>query len=96
MKFVDKDTRVLVQGITGTQGRFHTKLMWDYGTKIVAGVTPGRGGGNIDGVPVYDAIVEAQEEHEVDASIIFVPARFTLDACLEAIEAGLDPVTPSS
>ena len=92
IKLVDKDTRVLVQGITGNQGRFHAKLMAEYGTKIVAGVTPGRGGGNVDGVPVYDAIVEAQEEHEVDASIIFVPARFTLDACLEAIEAGLDPV----
>jgi succinyl-CoA synthetase alpha subunit len=92
MKLVDKDTRVLVQGITGTQGRFHTKLMVEYGTKIVAGVTPGRGGGNVDGVPVYDTIVEAQEEHEFDASIIFVPARFTLDACLEAIEAELNPV----
>jgi succinyl-CoA synthetase alpha subunit len=92
IKLVNKDTRVLVQGITGNQGRFHAKLMAEYGTKIVAGVTPGRGGGNVDGVPVYDTIVEAQEEHEVDASIIFVPARFTLDACLEAIEAGLDPV----
>ena len=92
IKLVDKDTRVLVQGITGNQGRFHAKLMADYGTKIVAGVTPGKGGGDVDGVPVYDAIAEAQEKHEVDASIIFVPARFTLDACLEAIEAGLDPV----
>ena len=92
MKFINGDTRALVQGITGSQGRFHTKLMLDYGTKIVAGVTPGRGGGEAEGVSVYDTIVEAQESHEIDASIIFVPARFVLDAILEAIDARLDPV----
>lgn len=91
-RFVEKGTRVLVQGITGTQGRFHTKLMLDYGTEIVAGVTPGRGGGEAEGVPVYDTVVEAQQEHRVDASIIFVPAPFALDAVLEAVEARLDPV----
>lgn len=92
VKFVDGTTRVLVQGITGTQGRFHTRLMVEYGTNIVAGVTPGRGGGEMEGIPVYDNVVEAQGEHDVDASIIFVPARYALDAALEAIEAGLDPV----
>jgi succinyl-CoA synthetase alpha subunit len=91
-KFIDKSTRVLVQGITGEQGKFHTKLMRDYGTKIVAGVTPGRGGQYQDSVPIYDTIREAQEEHEIDASIIFVPAPFALDASLEAIETKLDPV----
>ena len=91
-RFVEKGTRVLVQGITGTQGRFHTKLMLDYGTEVVAGVTPGRGGGEVEGVPVYDTVVEAQQEHRVDASIIFVPAPFALDAVLEAVEARLDPV----
>jgi succinyl-CoA synthetase alpha subunit len=66
--------------------------MKDYGTKIVAGVTPGRGGKKVEGVPVYDTIMEAKEEHEIDASIIFVPAEFTLEASLEAIEANLSPV----
>ena len=91
-RFIDKDTRVLVQGITGEQGSFHTRLMIEYGTEIVAGVTPGRGGQRVEEVPVYDTIREAQESHMVDASIIFVPAPFVLDAALEAIEAELDPV----
>ena len=85
-------TRVLVQGITGTQGRFHTRLMLDYGTRIVAGVAPGRGDQEVEGVPVYDTIAEAMEVHTPDASIVFVPAPFALDASLEAVEAGLDPV----
>jgi succinyl-CoA synthetase alpha subunit len=91
-RFIDKDTRVLVQGITGEQGSFHTCLMKEYGTEIVAGVTPGRGGQQVEGVPVYDTIREAQENHLIDASIIFVPAPFVLDAALEVIEAELDPV----
>lgn len=91
-RFIDKDTRVVVQGITGGQGEFHTRLMKEYGTKIVAGVTPGRGGQEVEGISVYDTIREAQQEGEIDASIIFVPARFSLDAALEAIEAELDPV----
>jgi len=91
-RFIDSDTRVVVQGITGGQGEFHTRLMKEYGTKIVAGVTPGRGGQEVEGTPVYDTIREAQQEGEIDASIIFVPARFSLDAALEAIEAELDPV----
>jgi len=91
-RFIDRDTRVVVQGITGGQGEFHTRLMKEYGTRIVAGVTPGRGGMEVEGIPVYDTIREAQQEGEIDASIIFVPARFSLDAALEAIEAELDPV----
>ena len=91
-RFIDKDTRVVVQGITGEQGEFHTKLMKEYGTKIVAGVTPGRGGQEVEGIPVYDTIREAKQSGEIDSSIIFVPAPFSLDAALEAVEAELDPV----
>jgi succinyl-CoA synthetase alpha subunit len=91
-RFIDKETRVVVQGITGDQGEFHTKLMKEYGTKIVAGVTPGRGGQEVEGIPVFDTIREAQQVEEIDASIIFVPAPFSLDAALEAVEAELDPV----
>ncbi len=83
---IDKDTRVIVQGITGRQGRFHTKLMLEYGTRIVAGVTPGKGGEVIHGVPVFNTIEEALEKEDAEASIIFVPAQFALDAALEAIE----------
>ena len=90
--FIDKNTRAIVQGITGTQGRFHTFLMLDYGTKIVAGVTPGRGGMEVHNVPVYDTIVEALSEHEAEASIIFVPAPFALDATLEALEGGIKTI----
>ncbi|MBW1857489.1 MAG: succinate--CoA ligase subunit alpha [Deltaproteobacteria bacterium] len=93
IKLIDRSTRVLVQGITGSQGSFHTELMQEYGTIIAAGVTPGKGGENINSIPVYDTITEAQINHQLDASIIFVPAKFTLDAALEAIEAGLNPVT---
>ncbi|MDP7207902.1 MAG: succinate--CoA ligase subunit alpha, partial [Candidatus Bathyarchaeota archaeon] len=71
---------------------FHTRLMLDYGSRIVAGVTPGRGGIEVEGVPVFDSIAEAQLHVEVDASILFVPARFVLDPALEAVEAGIDPV----
>lgn len=92
ISFIDKDTRIVVQGITGSQGKFHTKLMKEYGTKIVAGVTPGRGGQEIEKTPVYNTILEAKENHEIDASIIFVPAPFALDAAFEALEAELDPV----
>jgi succinyl-CoA synthetase alpha subunit len=83
---IDRNTRVLVQGITGTQGSFHTKLMLEYGTRIVAGTSPGKGGTEIHGVPIYDTFEEAQKEHSADASIIFVPAPFAADAALEALE----------
>ncbi len=86
---IDRDTRVIVQGITGKEGSFHTKLMLDYGTKIVAGVTPGKGGREVHGVPVYDTVEEAVKKHGADASIVFVPARFAPDAVYEAIDAGL-------
>jgi len=87
--FVDTRTRAIVQGITGTQGSFHTELMLGYGTQIVAGVTPGKGGKWVHNVPVYDTVEEALKEHEADASVIFVPAPFAADAAFEAIESGL-------
>jgi len=89
---VGKETKAIVQGITGTQGSFHTKLMLEYGTKIVAGTTPGKGGTTIHGVPVYDTVEEALEKHEANASIIFVPAPFAADAAMEALENGIKTV----
>jgi succinyl-CoA synthetase alpha subunit len=83
---VGKDTRAIVWGITGTQGSFHTRLMLEYGTRIVAGVTPGKGGTRVEDVPVYDSGEEAQEKHHANAAIIFVPAPFAADAALEAME----------
>jgi succinyl-CoA synthetase alpha subunit len=87
---IDKNTKVVVQGITGGQGKFHTRAMKDYGTNIVAGTTPGKGGSVVDDIPVYDNIEEVKEE--INASIIFVPAPFAKDAALEAIDFGLNPV----
>jgi succinyl-CoA synthetase alpha subunit len=92
VRFIDRNTRVIVQGLTGAQGQFHARLMKEYGTRVVAGSVPGRGGQVLEGIPVYDTIAEAREEHEIDASIVFVPAPNALDAALEAVEAGLDPV----
>lgn len=86
---VHEGTRVLVQGITGSEGAFHTRHMVAYGTKVVAGVTPGKGGQSLDGIPVYDSVSEALREHEIDASILFVPAAFACDAMLEAADAGI-------
>ena len=86
---VDEDTRVIVQGITGTVGSFQTKVMLDYGTKVVAGVTPGKGGQEIHGVPVYDLVEEAVGENDGDAAISFVPGPFAADAAIEAVEARL-------
>jgi len=88
----DKETRAIVQGITGSQGTFHTQLMLDYGTKIVAGVTPGRGGTEANGIPVFDTVKDAASQFKANASIIFVPAPFAKDAVLEAIDANLNPV----
>ena len=87
---IDSSTRVVVQGITGGQGRFHAKNMMEYGTNIVAGVTPGKGGMDVEGIPVFDTVAEAQGDPT--ASIIFVPAPFAKDAALEAISCGLNPV----
>ncbi len=87
---LDSGARVLVQGITGREGSFHTKLMLEYGTKIVAGVTPGKGGSSVHGVPVYDSVAEAMSEHpDINTSIVFVPAPFAPDAVYEAIDAGI-------
>ncbi|MFQ6050767.1 MAG: succinate--CoA ligase subunit alpha [Candidatus Hydrothermarchaeota archaeon] len=86
----DKSTKVLVQGITGREGSFHTERMIAYGTNVVAGVTPGKGGGEIHGVPVYNSVEEAVIETGANASLIFVPAKFATDAIFESIYAGLD------
>lgn len=89
---VDERTKVLVQGITGNQGSFHTRQMLDYGTRVVAGVSPGKGGEVIHGVPVYDTVQAAVDSHGANASVIFVPAPFARDAAFEAIDAGLETV----
>ncbi len=86
---VNKDTRLVVQGMTGREGLFHTQQMLAYGTKVVAGVTPGKGGEWVEGVPVFDTVKAAAESTGANASIIFVPARFAPDAMYEAADAGL-------
>ncbi|MQL52398.1 succinate--CoA ligase subunit alpha [Desulfofundulus thermobenzoicus] len=86
---VNEDTRVLVQGITGNQGKFHTRQMLLYGTKIVGGTSPGKGGQAVEGVPVFDTVRAACQATRVDASVIFIPAPFCKDAAYEAIEAGI-------
>ena len=86
---VDRDTRVIIQGITGTVGSFQAKVMLDYGTNIVAGVTPGKGGDRVYGVPVYDFMEEAVYEHGGDVVLSFVPGQFSADAAIESIQAGL-------
>jgi succinyl-CoA synthetase alpha subunit len=86
---INKDTRVLVQGITGREGTFHTQKMLEYGTKVVAGMTPGKGGTRHEGVPVFDTVAEAVEKTKADTSIIFVPAPFAADAIIEAADAGV-------
>jgi len=84
---IDSETKVLVQGITGSVGSFQTKIMKDYGTKVVAGVTPGKGGKEVHGIPVYDFVEDAVQEHEIDATICFVPGPFTKGAAIEAMQA---------
>lgn len=87
--YINKQTRVLVQGITGKQGSFHSGQMLEYGTKIVGGVSPGKGGQSVEGVPVFDTVFEAMEKQPADASILFIPAPFARDAALEALDAGI-------
>ncbi len=87
--FVDRKTRLIVQGITGRDGSFHTKQMLDYGTKVVGGVTPGKGGTNAHGVPVFDTMAEAVAKTRANASVIYVPPQFAVDAIYEAAEAGI-------
>jgi succinyl-CoA synthetase alpha subunit len=89
---IGKNTTAIVQGITGSQGSYHTKLMLEYGTKIVAGVTPGKGGTEVHGIPVFDTVEEATSRFNANASIIFVPAPSAKDAVLENIAAGFNPV----
>jgi succinyl-CoA synthetase alpha subunit len=86
---IDEKTNVLVQGITGGEGEFHTRRMIAYGTKIVAGVTPGKGGQSLDGIPIYDSVEQATSRGQADASVIFVPARFAPDAIIEAADSGI-------
>ncbi|MES1039125.1 succinate--CoA ligase subunit alpha [Peribacillus simplex] len=90
--YINKDTKVIVQGITGATALFHTKQMLEYGTKIVGGVTPGKGGTEVEGVPVFNTVFEAVTETGANASVIYVPAPFAADAILEAVDAELDLV----
>jgi len=87
--FVDRSTRVVVQGLTGSQGRFHGLRNRAYGTQVVAGVTPGKGGQDVDGIPVFDTVAEAVAETAADTSLILVPARMAAGAVVEAAEAGI-------
>ena len=87
--YLNDDTKVIVQGITGNQGSFHTGQMLEYGTKVVAGVSPGKGGQKVEDVPVYNTVLSAVKENPADATILFTPAPFAKDAALEAMEAGI-------
>jgi len=89
---VNNDTRLIVQGLTGREGRFHAEQMIAYGTNIVAGVTPGKGGQEVLGAPIFNSVAEAKAATKANASIIYVPARFAADAILEATEAGIELV----
>lgn len=86
---VDENTKVVVQGITGNEGLFHTKQMVEYGTKIVAGVTPGKGGQKVEGIPVFNSVMEAVNKTGANTSAIFVPPAFAADAILEAADSGV-------
>ncbi|MDP6529313.1 MAG: succinate--CoA ligase subunit alpha [Gemmatimonadota bacterium] len=86
---VGTDTKLLVQGITGRDGSFHTRKMVEYGTRVVAGVTPGKGGKNMDEVPVFDSVKEAVKETGANTSVVYVPAKFASGAVIEAVEAGV-------
>ncbi|MGH2651835.1 MAG: succinate--CoA ligase subunit alpha [Actinomycetota bacterium] len=87
---VDRDTRLLVQGITGKEGSFHAKRNKEYGTAVVAGITPGKGGESVEGIPVFDTVFEAVHETGANASLVVVPARFAAEAILEAAQASVD------
>jgi succinyl-CoA synthetase alpha subunit len=89
---VNKSTKVVVQGITGRDGEFHTKKMKEYGTNVVGGISPGKGGTEVDGVPVFDTVEEAVKATGANASVIFVPAPFAGDAIMEASYAGIELV----
>ncbi len=89
---VDKNTRVVTQGITGKTGQFHTRMCREYGTQMVAGVTPGKGGQDFEGIPLYDTVHEAKRQAGANVSIIYVPPPFAADAIMEAVDADLDLV----
>ena len=89
---VGNDTRLVVQGLTGSEGSFHGPRNRDYGTNVVAGVTPGKGGQDVQGIPVFDTVAEAVTEAGANTSVIFVPARFAVDAIYEAVDAGIETV----
>src|SRR5213594_2111146 len=89
---VDKSTRLVVQGITGKEGTFHTKQMVEYGTNIVAGVTPGKGGTKHEGIPVFNTVMDAVKGEGANASVIYVPPAFAADAIMEAADAGIPVV----
>jgi len=89
---VDKDTKLVVQGLTGSEGSFHGQRNRDYGTRVVAGVTPCKGGQDIGGIPVYDTVAHAVRETGANTSMVFVPARFAADAIYEAVDAGIGTV----
>lgn len=88
--YINENTNVLIQGITGNQGAFHSGLMAEYGSKIVGGVSPGKGGQKVNGIPVYNSVQEAMDHGRVDASILFMPAAFAKDGAFEAIKAGVN------
>jgi succinyl-CoA synthetase alpha subunit len=89
---IDKDTRVICQGITGNAGAFHTRGCLEYGTRMVGGVTPGKGGGTAEGLPIFDTVSEAVEKTGATATMIFVPPPFAADAILEAVDAGIEVI----
>ena len=89
---VDRDTRLVVQGLTGSEGSFHGTRNRDYGTQVVAGVTPGKGGQDVSGIPVFDTVADAVAETGANTTMVFVPARFAADAIYEAVDAGIETV----
>ena len=89
---IDQHTKVLVQGITGRDGSFHAQRMQEYGTKVVAGVTPGKGGQDVSGIPVFNSVKEAKKETQANTAVIYVPAKFAKEALLEDIAAGIELV----
>jgi len=89
---VDKDTRLVVQGATGREGSFHTLRNRAYGTQVVAGVTPGKGGSDLEGIPIFDTVADAVAETGANTTMVFVPARFATDAIYEAVDAGIGTV----
>jgi succinyl-CoA synthetase alpha subunit len=89
---VDNDTRLVVQGLTGREGSFHGVRNRNYGTQVVAGVTPGKGGQDVEGIPIFDTVAEAVEDVDANTTMVFVPARFATDAIYEAVDAGIETV----